>query len=432
MDKPTLNFYPNYIHPEEEPDLNELNSNFNNIKKDLEFIDKSLTASSNNFLNLLEKTKLKLNNIKECLKYEKERQQDINILCNKYSEFSSVININEDNINSSLNYSNGIISAPLITEESVSYNIKSIEGNGYEGNKFVYLNENFIENTLSSSNRDYINDGNIATTYEYSRITISNDVDGLPSSFNKDSLEAECSIEISSEQFFNKIMISSDRDDLIVKSVYTSLDGLTYTLDTEYNLSINERQDRYNNPGYIYGSGILAIEPTKHVKIHFKSNGYTDDSIAYVKTFYSNTEKNEIVKKTEKIGSAKRHVISINNIGLYKNQYTKGMLISNELITDPVNCIGLYCNEYINGDYTIDNNVSYFLIINGVEHEIVPMNAYRNGKKIIRTSSQIYQAEHVIYINEKIKSAKLKIVINTANRDITPYLSDVKVLIGGV
>lgn len=107
------------------------------------------------------------------------------------------------------------------------------------------------------------------------------------------------------------------------------------------------------------------------------------------------------------------------------------MMLSNELIDTPINTIALYCNEYINDDYTIDNNVSYFLIINGTEYEIKPINSHRDGKKIARMSTQSYKSDHIIYLNENIKSAKLKIVINSANQNVTPYISDIKILVGG-
>ena len=46
-------------------------------------------------------------------------------------------------------------------------------------------------------------------------------------------------------------------------------------------------------------------------------------------------------------------------------------------------------------------------------------------------STQSYKSDHIIYLNENIKSAKLKIVINSANQNVTPYISDIKILIGG-
>lgn len=428
--KPVFN--PIFIHQEEEPNVSELNSNANDIIKDINTIDSTLVNSSKKLKDLLDNTKLKLSNIKNYLIAEKERQEDMNILCNRYTDFTSTLALNKDDFTGDLSFENGVVSSKLKSYEKVTCKIIDINGNGYEGNSYVYSNNGFISETIDSSKHDSLIDNNLATYYEYSRITTSSTIDGAPIAFNKDSTEAECSIELSSEKYINKLLINSDRDDIVLSKVFTSQDGLIYKLDNEYNITMNERYERYNNQEYIYGSGIIAIEPAKYVKIFLRTKGYTNDTLAFINTFYNSVGDNStVIKKIEKVNSAKRHVIKINDISAYNNKYDKGYIVSKELITDPVNCIALYCNEYINKNYTISNNVSYFLILNGIEYEVQPINSHRNGKKVVRMSAQSYKSEHVIYLNENIKSAKLKIVINSANQDITPYISDIKILIGG-
>lgn len=425
-------FKPIYIHQEEEPNVDELNTNSNNIVLDIEKIDNNIIAASQKIENLLESTKLRLSNIKNYLAAEKERQEDMNILCNRYTEFASVITLNDSNFEGDLVIENGVLSAKIKSTENIKLSVVDVNGNGYEGNKYVYSDNAFLEDSMNSNLRTSMINGNLSSYYEYSRITIGNTVEGAPVLFNKDSTEAECSIELKAEKQINKLLINSDRDDIVLSKVFTSQDGLIYTLDKEYNVAMNERYERYNNQGYVYGSGIIAFEPCSYVKLFFKSNGYTNDTIAFVNTFYNSVgDSSSVIKKVEKVDSAKRHVVKINNIYAYKNKYGKGMITSNELIDTPINTIALYCNEYINEDYTIDNNVSYFLIINGTEHQIQPINSHRDGKKIIRMSAQSYKSDHIIYLNENIKSAKLKIVINSANQNVTPYISDIKILIGG-
>ena len=72
-------------------------------------IDKQLTTAANNFKSLLDKTKLKILKVKTSLEVERERQQDINILCNKYSDFVSVINLNKEDFAGNLNMENRVI-----------------------------------------------------------------------------------------------------------------------------------------------------------------------------------------------------------------------------------------------------------------------------------------------------------------------------------
>lgn len=427
----TQNFKPIMIHQEEEPVVDDLNNNSLNIKKDLEFLDKSFIKSANDIKNLLDNTKLKLQDIKNHLIAEKERQEDMNILCNRYTDFMSTISLKGIDFNGDLAFEDDILSAKIKSKEKITYDIIDIAGNGYEGNSYVYSKNDFVEKTIDSSKREAINDNNLATYYEYSRITVGQTIDGAPATFNKDSTEVDCSIEIKADKPINKILINSDRDDIILSKVFTSNDGLIYELDKEYNIAMDERYERYNNPNYIYGSGIIAINPAKYIKLFFKSNGYSNETIAFINTFYNTSGDNStIIKKIEKVESAKRHIVRISDIGLFKNKYDKGYIISKELITDPIDTIALYCNEYINGNYTIENNVSYFLILNGVEYKVEPINSNRNGKKIVRMSA-LYNADHVIYLNENIKSARLKIVINSVNQDVTPYISDIKILIGG-
>lgn len=430
MDRQDITFKENYIHPEEEPNINEINEVFLSAKNDLEYLDKSLIESANNYNNLLTSARLKILNIKELLIAEKERQQDINILCNKYSDFSSVINLKEDDFSGTLTFKNNILQSRINSAISVDYKVESIDGNGFAGNKYVYLNNDFLENIVDTTSYENIKDSNLATSFEYARITTSSKNE-VPLAFNKDSIEAECSVILSSDELFNHIELFSERDDLILKEVYTSLDGLTYELDKEYNISINNRNEIYNDYNYIYGSGIITVEPCRFIKIVLRSNGYSNDNLAYVKTFFADSKNNNLVKKIEHDNLAKRHLVKINDIKLFKNSYSKGMIISRELITSPVKCISLYCNAYINHEYSLDKNVSYYLIINGKEYEILPVNCNTDGKKIIRMSSQVYKSDYVIYLNEEIKSAKLKIVMNASNSDITPYVSDIKILIGG-
>lgn len=436
MDRSSSNiekiFTPIYIHQEEEPNVEELNKNTSDIASDINQLDEEIIASSKKIKNLLENTKLKLSNIKDYLAAEKERQEDMNIICNRYSEFASVLTLKDEDYTGDLSLNDGVMSAKLKSTENVVLSVVDVNGNGYEGNKYVYMDNQFLEDTMNSNLRESITNGNLSTYYEYSRITIRNTVEGAPLLFNKDSTEAECSVELKAEKTINKLLIYSDRTDLILSKVFTSQDGLTYKLDKEYNISMNERYERYNNQGYVYGSGIIAFEPCNYVKLFFRSNGYTNDTIAFVNTFYNSVgDTSTVIKKIEKVDGAKRHVIKLNNVTGYKNKYSKGIMISKELISTPINTIALYCNEYINKDYTINNNVSYFLIINGTEYEIQPINSHRNGKKILRMSAQSYKSDHIIYLNENIKSAKLKIVINPANQNVTPYISDIKILIGG-
>lgn len=422
-----MNFTPVYIHPEEEPNIDEINTCISQINTDLSYIDTTLTTIASNYNSLLENAKTKINNIRALIEAEKERQEDINILCNKYSDFSSAITLSDSNFTGDLTISDGIMTGTISSTSDISYTVQDVNGNGQAGNTYVYTNDAFVSDTLDTTVTTNISDGNLTTYYEYQRITMSNSDEG-PVSFNKDSNEAECSIVLYSADTINKIVVNSDRDDLILKEVYVSNDGNSFTLDKEYDVQINKNAQKYSDQEYIYGSGIISVPATQYVKLCFASNGYTDEVLAYEKAF---TDSTSTTTKIVTVTSAKRHLIKLNGITLSKNVYTKGTSTTAELITDPVKYIGLYCNEYINSDYDISDMVNYYLVINGTEYEVVPINSQRNGTKIIRMSSNTYQVDNTKYVTESIKSAKLKVTVN-ATKSVTPYISNMKILIGGL
>ena len=416
-----LTFKPSFLHQEEEPNVLELNKHVNDIYIDLTNLDDSIIDLSDKYKQLIDSSKLKIADIKQNLILEKERQEDINILCNKYSQFTKVISLTEDLIKENeLGYKDSIITAKEDSSDSVSYDINDITGNGYEGNKYVWRNDAFLSDTLDSSLRESINDNNLGTYYEYSRLTIDSKKN-LNSDFNEDSIEAYCSIILHSEDMFNEIKISSDRNDIILDSVYTSDTGYNFVLDKKYDIAINDHMEKYNDQSYIYNSGLIAFKPSHYVKLCFKSNGYSDDNIAYISV---KTNKTKTVKTAIKT-NARRHIIRINDIDCRKSTYSSGYLETKELINEPIQYIALSCNEYNSTD------AKYYLIVNGTEYEVVPINCQRNGKKIIRFSEQEKKLENTEYISESIKSVKLKIVIENSDRYKTIYISDVKLLLGG-
>lgn len=428
MDRQDLKFKPNFIHKEDIGDQNYINNATTDIVNDIQIIDTKMIDYANKFKILQEGTKIRLESIKRKLAATRDIQQDINILCNKYSSFASVVNITSENSKTNLLWEDGILSLSPTSSVKSNIEVTTIDGNGYEGNKYVLINDDFIDEMIDTKSYGNITDGAISTSFEYSRIT-SND-EGTPAIFNKDSIEAECAIEIKAEKSINKINISSDRKDLVLREILLSDDGIIYNKYKDCNLKINDRDERYNNPEYIFASGLIAISPSKYIKLIFRSSAITNETIAYVKTI-TDTSSEEIIQKIVVSNKSKRHLVKINDITAYKNKYAGGSLVTGELVDSPISCIALLANEYTQEGYTADNNVLYFLIINGIEHKVIPLNSHRNGLKIIRVSANNYNAESIEYLTEDIKSVKLKVILNTPNVNMTPYLSDLKLLIGG-
>lgn len=130
--------------------------------------------------------------------------------------------------------------------------------------------------------------------------------------------------------------------------------------------------------------------------------------------------------------TARRHVVRLNNISAKRNLYKqKNIIKSKELISTPVKTLAFFCNEYIPEHFPENlKTIQYILTINGVDYEVLPINSNKNGKKIVRTTEYNSNANHVIYLNEEIKSAILTIAIVTPNKNETPYISNLKILVG--
>lgn len=272
------------IHPEAEPEPKDINDMITEVFFDLNIIDSEIMQAAKDLNSLMLSTTQRLKNVETILLNEKERQQDINILCNKYTDFGTVINLDESFFSGDFSMFEGVMSAKIIDEVNVQYDIESIYGNGYEGNDYVYKDNNFTKDIIDTSNREYINDRSIITAYEYSRITASNSEKNIFPLVNFDSIEAKCAIVFHSNTAFNSLRIESDLSDLIINEVHISNDGATFEEVSKKTISLTNKEKRYEVQDYVPGSGIISFPTTNYVKILLQSKGYLDDTIAFYKT----------------------------------------------------------------------------------------------------------------------------------------------------
>lgn len=269
------------VHPESMADETIINDQINAICCDIESLDKEIIEISGATNALIINIKERINKIYKKLEKEKERLQDINLICNKYTDFAKVINLDESWFTGDYSHENGIFTVPT-KEIKARLKIIAVKGNGYEGNKNVYniTEESFVSDIVDTSNRDHILDGDVLTKYEYSRITMPNAVSGMPSFVNFDAIEAKCTIEMEASQPINKIAINSDAESLIVSALQTSDDGITFK-QVAFEVDIVKKSNQYLISNYINGSGIVAFQPAKYVRLTLQSNGYTNDTVAY-------------------------------------------------------------------------------------------------------------------------------------------------------
>lgn len=417
-----------FIHPEEYGN-EKINNAFSKGFMDVTQIDTQLKELAIKTDDVLKRTIKRLDVVKDTINAEKERLQDISMLCNAKTDYDNVMPLKDNDFTGTFTYENGVFYSGLITSSSVDFAIDNVTGNGYEGNKYVLKDNQYLENVLSTKSRAALYDSNISSYWEYSRITASSSEPYLIADFNTDDAEAKATITLRFASVANEVAIKSTVDNIRVIGIRYSIDGVNYKDVAMMPFVINNKDDSYKNEGYVYGSNIISFPNSKYLKITFESIGYTNDVIAFERT---EADSNENISTTTIIApTAKRHVIKINDIYVQaKNFMSESIMKTNELITQDtdVYAISIFANIYYPTGLSVDN-VKFILTVNGTDYEVKPVNSHDNGIKIIRFSQGKMPTEYTQYIGEKIQSAYLTVIMKSKNQ-LTPYINNVKILLG--
>ena len=417
-----------YLHPEEYGNT-KLNNALENGFKYIEDLYSSTNELADKVDLLLNRSVERLETIADIINSEKERLQDISMLCNAKTDYDNAIPLTDYHFKGNYEYENGVFSSKTTQSINTIATVIDVTGNGYEGNKYVLQNKNYLKNILDTSNRKAIVDNNVSTYWEYSRITASNTEEDLLTDFNTDSSEAKCTVTLKFDQVSNELAIKSSVEGLKVIAIRYSNDNLTYKDLNIMPFSLNNKEDSYKKQDYIYGSNIISFPDSLYVKITFESKGYLNDTIAFDKVIAEGDRTSTI---TTIIPTAKRHVIRINDIESRRKQYVRESAFkTDELITNKkdIYAISVFANMYLPNNISEDN-ISFVLTVNGIDYNVKPVNSYSNGIKIIRFSQGKMPVEYTKYIGEKITSAYLTITIKSKNK-LTPYITNIKVLLGG-
>ena len=422
------------IHAEEVPKLSRLNGFLNDICVDFAALEKETQSLAEKYDALAKGVALRLSAVDEKLFRVEERMKDLNIICGNYKDFAKVISLKATELGGNFAYFDDYTLSLYGRTYQVAADIYEITGNGYEGNLHVVDNENnFVNDSLDTGNRNYLNDNSIVTAYEYSRITADATEKNYPAEINFDNVEAVCGIVLRSNEMFTALNISSDIDTIILKDVLISLDGgATYkSVLSKKSLAINNPDEKYSNDQYVYHSGMISFEATNYVKLVFQSNGTTSENLMYRKTT-TNPETSKTETSIYRLETAKRHLIRINNIQLLRGSYqTSCRIYTGNLISTPVKSIAIFANEFVPNFFPDNKNyIKYTLTVNGEDYDIVPINSDKQGAKIIKFLNTVSTDSYVTHIDESIKAAKLTITMRTPNAIYTPFLSNLKICLG--
>lgn len=417
------------LHPEEYGN-DKINIVTKESMEDIKKIDSNLKILGKKVSDVMNRTVKRLDIVKEIITSEKERLQDITMLCNNKTDYDNAIPLTDYHFKGDYTFKDGVFSSKETQSIINKAQVIEITGNGYEGNKYVLnINNGYLENTLDTSVKKNIVDNNISTYWEYSRVTASNTEPYLISDFNTDSAEATCTLTIQFNEKTNQLAIKSSLKDIKILSVRYSSDNLLYNDLPMMPFKINSKEDSYKEQDYIYGSNIIAFPDSYYLKITLESSGYLDETLAFERII-PNTDKNEVI--TTIVPTAKRHVIRINDISASSRKYIQDSIMKTEELINSnkdIYAISVFANIYLPNDIPSDY-VKFVLTVNGKDYKVKPVNSYENGIKIIRFSQGKMPARYTKYIGEKITSAKLTIYIKSKNK-LTPYINNLKILLGG-
>ena len=152
------------MHPEEGRE-SKINEELMKIQKDLTQIDNALITAGNQVYSLMTNTILRLNNIYANIILEKERYQDMQMLCNKYTDYDKIRALDNTDFQGSFVYEDECFAPERSSSKSINLHVVDIFGNGYEGNKYVYKDYKYSNTVLDTSVRSNITDDKITIYY---------------------------------------------------------------------------------------------------------------------------------------------------------------------------------------------------------------------------------------------------------------------------
>lgn len=418
-----------FIHPEEYGN-EKLNNCLLKGYEDLQAIDTVQKELAIKIEETLDRTVKRLEVVNDYIQSEKERLQDISMLCNAKTDYDNVAPLNDSDFTGDYTYEDGIFYSKLNGSSYVKCIIDDVIGNGYEGNKYVKKETKYLEEMINSKSRANATDNNISTYWEYSRITASNTEPYLIADFNTDDAEAKTTVTLKFATKANEVAIKTSLETIKVIGIRYSNDGLNYTDIPMMPFIINNKDESYKEEGYIYGSNIISFPSSTYLKITFESTGYENETIAFERIVTDESENIDTI--TTIVPTAKRHVIKINDIYVKSKTFAiESHMKSKELITEDTDiyAISVFANVYLPAGLPKEA-VKFILTVNGIDYEVQPVNNHEDGIKIIRFSQGKMPTEYTQYIGEKIQSAYLTVILKSKNQ-ICPYINNLKILYGG-
>lgn len=409
------------IQNEDEPNLDSVNKNIVETVLDISSLNDCIIKLADNYIDLKQQILQRLFSVQEEIKYEEERLKDTIFLCKNHDNFTKTISLNADSFSAEVGHSQDkkTLFCKEIKKDKIGYTVLDVTGNGIAGNNYIFSdNETAVKK--DTANVENINDGDLFSMFEYSRMEINNKKDTKQNIIFLDDDPCYCTLLLCADSPCTSMKIFTEDDTLIVSEIQVSQDGEYYKTILNKDTQILNRDYCYNEYNYIYGSGIISFEPSTYIRVKLKSNT-NDHSIIYDKE----------IKKI--VPGIIRKSIKISDISLYTSIYKDIIIETEELIKKgKVSATALFSSVYI--PYNFRKGESYVtmnLIINGKKVPVVPINSTDKGIKIVRSSLSILSPniEYIKYIKEDITSIKVQIGLHAFSDIQTPYVGNIKLCI---
>lgn len=408
------------LNPEEPPDFLKESREMQEILLDIAAVNRSIVEMKDRVDDIISSIDTVTSEVQTILKREEDRIQDVNMICGTGDEYNTVIAVPAGAFGDGTEFEAvdaNTIGAKLNARSEIDYEIISIGGNGIEGNRYVFNNNAYEADTDDYSIYDYITDDSDVSFFEYERLVSTDRSEIRDGIINYDNKPCECVITMRAAEKVCRMKLLSETQDIVLRQLEVSDDGITWRSCINRELKLNSKEDVYTSPFYIYGSGILCFPYSVYVRATVASDATVDDII-----------------RTDKIcAHTKRKKIRINNIKLYSSDYEAADVSTNNVLeAGSMDKIALFASEYV-PDHFAESGISYYLIVNGIEYEVVPINTKRTDAISVIKYSEVTDALNTVtgtkIIDETIKSAVLRITIKDFNGGETPYVSNIKLLL---
>ena len=418
-------------------------------KNDISMLHYEIMSGAQQIKHLSDAIALRLADVELKLAKEKEIRDDMQMLCNAYKEFDSLIIVDDFITSRTCDYQKGVFKAKATQSIKVPYRVHAVTGNGQEGNEYVLKKDDeFLKDTFPTHLTKAFMDSDLQTYYEYQRIVLSDSETLYGPSMYKDTLPARCEIVLEATEPVSECQI--DGNIFMLNGLYFSHDNTAFTNALSAPIKLNHAQS-------IQSTGYQAFPSGKFIKLACESVDATSDKIGVTAmqgatgTSQKDLTKNLKAKNLEiedtkpetgdseyntttyihKIESAKRKVIRLNEIQLMRSVYQNNTYFSTDnLLSYPVQAVALYADIYIPEHFKQDDYLLFELKINNKTFNVVPINSSLNGTKVIKTSNLELDAYYGEYIKEPITDVRLTVRFKCPNANESAVVKHIRLLVG--